>query len=155
MGLISFIKNLGRDVEGETVQTITDTLNDTLPSLIANLNVTVSEDVVSLTGEASSDAVREKAILLAGNVQGIEAVDADGLTVAVPDAPTGSGGVTTMKEPTFYTIQKGDTLSKIARAKYGRAGQWRALFEANREIIDDPDRIYPGQRIRIPDLEEA
>lgn len=151
MGLISFIKKLGRDVEGETGQGLTDTLNNTLPNLISNLNVTVSDGTVSLTGEASSDAVREKAILLAGNVQGIEAVDADGLTVA---APQGQGGVATMKEPTFYTIKNGDTLSKIAKSKYGHTEKWRSLYEANREIIEDPDLIYPGQTIRIPDLDE-
>jgi len=150
MGLISFIKNLGRDVEGETTQDLTDTLNNKLPNLITNLHVVVSDGTVTLTGEASSDAVREKAILLAGNVQGVEAVDADGLTVA---APQGDGGVATMKEPTFYTVEKGDSLSKIAKAQYGRADKWRDLFEANREIIDDPDRIYPGQMIRIPDLD--
>ena len=150
MGLISFIKNLGRDVEGETTQALTDTLNNKLPNLVPNLHVAVSDGTVTLRGEASSDAVREKAILLAGNVQGVEAVDADGLTVA---APHGGGGVATIKEPTFYTVKKGDSLSKIAKAHYGRANQWRALFEANREIIDDPDRIYPGQMIRIPDLD--
>jgi nucleoid-associated protein YgaU len=150
MGLISFIKNMGRDVEGETEQALIDTLSNKLPTLLSNLKVTVSDGTVILTGEASSDAVREKAILLAGNVQGVEAVDADGLTV---EAPQGGGGVATLKEPTFYTIKKGDTLSKIAKAEYGSAGQWRALFEANREIIEDPDLIYPGQMIRIPDLD--
>ena len=150
MGLFSFIKNLGRDVEGETTQALTDTIHNKLPNLISNLTVQVSEGTVSLTGEASSDAVREKAILLAGNVQGVEAVNADGLTVA---APEGDGGVATMTEPTFYTIQKGDTLSKIAKAQYGRTDRWRALFEANREVIEDPDLIYPGQTIRIPDLD--
>jgi nucleoid-associated protein YgaU len=151
MGLISFIKNLGRDVEGETAQALTTTLNNKLSGLISNLTVQVSEGTVTLTGEASSDAVREKAILLAGNVQGVEAVDADGLTVAAPD---GGGGVATMTEPAFYTVQKGDTLSKIAKAQYGRTDQWRALFEANREVIEDPDLIYPGQTIRIPDLDK-
>ena len=148
MGIISFIKNMGRDVEGETEQALLDTFRNKLPTLLSNLKVTMSDGTVILTGEASSDAVREKAILLAGNVQGVEAVDADGLTVG---APQGGGGVATLKEPTFYTIRKGDTLSTIAKAEYGSAGQWRALFEANREIIEDPDLIYPGQMIRIPD----
>lgn len=49
-----------------------------------------------------------------------------------------------------YTIRKGDTLSAIARQHYGEASAWRILFEANREILDDPDRIHPGQEIRIP-----
>ena len=151
MGLFSFIKNLGRDVEGETAQTLTTTINNKLSGLISDLTVHVSEGTVSLTGEASSPAVREKAILLAGNVQGVEAVDADGLTVAAPQA---GGGVATLTEPTFYTIKKGDTLSKIAKAQYGDTDRWGALFEANREVIEDPDRIYPGQTIRIPDLDE-
>ena len=151
MGFISFIKDLGSDVEGETEQTITKRLNKKLPNMISNLKVTVSDGTVSLTGEASSDAAREKAILLSGNVKGVESVDADELTVA---APQGEGGVATVKEPTFYTIEKGDTLSKIAKAKYGRAEKWQALFEANREVIEDPDKIYPGQTIRIPDLED-
>lgn len=151
MGLFSFIKNLGRDVEGETAQALTTTINNKLSGLISDLTVHVSEGTVSLTGEASSPAVREKAILLAGNVQGVEAVDADGLTVA---APPDGGGVATLTEPTFYTIKKGDTLSKIAKAQYGDTDRWRALFEANREVIEDPDLIYPGQQIRIPSLDE-
>jgi len=49
-----------------------------------------------------------------------------------------------------YTIRKGDTLSAIARQQYGKASAWRVLFEANRDVLDDPDRIHPGQEIRIP-----
>lgn len=49
-----------------------------------------------------------------------------------------------------YTIQKGDTLSAIAKQHYGEASAWKILFEANRDVLDDPDRIYPGQEIKIP-----
>lgn len=49
-----------------------------------------------------------------------------------------------------YTIQKGDTLSKIAKEKLGSAGEWKKLFDANRDVIEDPDRIFPGQVIKIP-----
>ena len=152
MGVISFIKNLGRDVEGETAQAITDTLNNKLPGLISNLEVDVSDGTVSLSGEATSDEVREKAILLAGNVKGVHAVEDSGFTIAEPLGE--EGGVATMKESTFYTIKKGDTRSKIAKSKYGSANKWRKLFEANREVIEDPDLIYPGQTIRIPELED-
>ena len=55
-------------------------------------------------------------------------------------------------KPVFYTIQKGDSLSKVAQAQYGDPMKWKALFEANREVIKDPDLIYPGQQIRIPEL---
>jgi nucleoid-associated protein YgaU len=50
----------------------------------------------------------------------------------------------------LYTVRKGDTLSAIAKQHYGQASAWRILFEANREVLEDPDRIHPGQEIRIP-----
>ena len=49
-----------------------------------------------------------------------------------------------------YTVQEGDTLSHIAQRHYGRASRWHAIFEANRDQLDDPDRIYPGQVLRLP-----
>lgn len=49
-----------------------------------------------------------------------------------------------------YTVEKGDTLSHIAKQFYGKAGAWQAIFEANRDRIDDPDLIHPGQVLRIP-----
>ena len=49
-----------------------------------------------------------------------------------------------------YTIGKGDTLSKIAKDHYGNANAWKQIFEANRDVIDDPDRVFPGQVIRLP-----
>lgn len=52
-----------------------------------------------------------------------------------------------------YTVVAGDTLSEIAKAHYGKAGRWRAIFEANRDRIDDPDRIFPGQVLDIPELD--
>lgn len=61
---------------------------------------------------------------------------------------TGGAGETT------YTVVKGDTLSHIAQAHYGKAGKWRAIFEANRDQIDDPDRIFPGQVLKLPALDD-
>jgi nucleoid-associated protein YgaU len=49
-----------------------------------------------------------------------------------------------------YTIEKGDTLSKIAKEHLGRSSAWKQIFEANRDVIDDPDRIFPGQVIKLP-----
>lgn len=49
-----------------------------------------------------------------------------------------------------YTVVKGDSLSKIAKHEYGDAGAWRRIFDANRDVIDDPDLIHPGQTLRIP-----
>ena len=57
---------------------------------------------------------------------------------------------TPVNEPRTYTIQKGDTLSAIAKREYGDAQEWRAIYDANRETIKDPDRIFPGQKIYLP-----
>lgn len=148
MGVFSFLKNYGSDVDGETAETITKTLNDKFAGKLSNLKVTVEDGTVTLSGEAKSEKVREKAVLLAGNIKGVDAVNDDGLEVRAP----AGGGVATMKKSTFYTIEQGDTLSKIAKREYGSADKWDALFDANREVIDHPDRIYPGQTIRIPNL---
>jgi nucleoid-associated protein YgaU len=64
----------------------------------------------------------------------------------------GSGGAGSTGERS-YTVETGDTLSHIAKAQYGKAGKWRAIFEANRDQIDDPDRIFPGQVLRIPAID--
>ena len=49
-----------------------------------------------------------------------------------------------------YTIEKGDTLSKIAKEQLGSANAWKQIFEANRDVLEDPDRIFPGQVIKLP-----
>ena len=64
----------------------------------------------------------------------------------------GSGGGGGMGERS-YTVESGDTLSHIAKAHYGKASKWRAIFEANRDQIDDPDRIFPGQVLKIPAID--
>ena len=93
---------------------------------------------VTLEGQASDQATREKIVLLAGNVSGVERVD-DRITVAASEA-----------ESTMYTVKPGDTLSKIAQHAYGSASKYQAIFEANRPMLKDPDHIYPGQVLRIP-----
>jgi nucleoid-associated protein YgaU len=57
-------------------------------------------------------------------------------------------------EPRFYPVQRGDTLWKIAESHYGRGkgGRYKEIFEANRPLLRDPDKIYPGQKLRIPGL---
>jgi nucleoid-associated protein YgaU len=78
----------------------------------------------------------------------------------IPEKPDFSGVTGTVRGPgiepeavTTYTVQKGDTLSHIAKAHYGRASKWNAIFEANRDILDDPDRIQPGQVLKIPTID--
>ena len=85
-------------------------------------------------------ATRERVILALGNVHGVARVD-DRLEVVVP-AP----------EAVLYTVQSGDSLSKIALAHYGDAMKYPVIFEANQPLLTDPDKIYPGQVLRIPEL---
>lgn len=72
-----------------------------------------------------------------------KAADFSGVTASVDSTEEIVGGTT-------YTIEKGDTLSKIAKEHLGHASAWQQIFEANRDVIDDPDRIFPGQVIKLP-----
>ena len=105
---------------------------------VSELGVRVDDDKVTLTGQAASQADREKIVLLVGNHEGIGSVD-DNMTVAKQEP-----------EATYYEVQKGDTLSKIAKEHYGNANKYPVIFEANKPMLKDPDEIYPGQRLRIP-----
>ena len=66
----------------------------------------------------------------------------------------GSSQLTSKDEHTLqsYTVEKGDSLSKIAQKVYGKASLWRQIYEANKDHIKDPDLIYPGQVLRLPAL---
>ncbi len=100
--------------------------------------VTYDDGVVTVSGTAPSQAVRENTILALGNCAGVERV-VDEIDVVEP-AP----------ESTFYTVQKGDTLGAIAQKHLGKASRYTEIFEANKPMLEDPDRIYPGQVLRIP-----
>jgi len=144
MGFFDFLVDAGADLfglgkdEAEEVKTL---LTTELGEGIQDLAVTFEGGAVTLTGAADSQATREKAMLLAGNIKGVERVDADGLTFPEPEK---------VEEVDFYTVQRGDSLSLIAKRLYGNAMKYPEIFEANREVIKDPDLIYPGQTLRIP-----
>jgi nucleoid-associated protein YgaU len=93
---------------------------------------------VTVSGQAPDQATKEKIVLCCGNVQGVVQVN-DLLTVAAP-----------ADESRYYTVVKGDTLSAIAKAHYGNANAYMKIFEANRPMLGHPDKIYPGQLLRIP-----
>jgi nucleoid-associated protein YgaU len=101
------------------------------------IDVAVSGDKVLLKGAAPSQEALEKMVLAAGNVEGIGKVETE---VAAPEA----------REPVFHTVEKGDTLWKIAEKQYGNGSRYKEIFEANRPMLSDPDKIYPGQMLRIP-----
>jgi nucleoid-associated protein YgaU len=141
MGLFDFLGTAGAKLfgkgkkEGEEIEKL---LNKGLPGKIQNLKADFKDGTVILTGSCDTHATREKAVLLAGNVQGVTKVD-DKLVSPPAEEKT-----------VFYTVKKGDSLSKIAKALMGDGKLWPKLFEANKEVIKNPDLIYPGQQLRIP-----
>lgn len=150
MGILDFIKDAGEDLfggkKGNEADEIRKKVEKDLGSNVEGLGVLYKDGRVELHGTAKSQAAKEKAALIAGNVKGVTNVDDDGLTVAGQEsAPQ------TAPQVQYYTIQSGDSLSKIAQDYYGDAQKYDAIFEANREVIKDPDKIYPGQKIRIPE----
>lgn len=154
MGLFSFLKGAGSNIlskiKGESTAAAvapakielskTDALKAEIAKLglpVQNLDISLGEQVI-VNGKTLDNATREKVILALGNVEGITSVD-DRMEVenAEPEA-------------VFYTVQSGDSLSKIAKAQYGNAMAYNAIFEANKPMLKAPDKIYPGQVLRIP-----
>jgi nucleoid-associated protein YgaU len=105
-----------------------------------NLDIQVDGDTVKIGGDVADQATKEKLIVAMGNVQGVAKVD-ESLKAAAAEP-----------EATMYTVKKGDTLSAIAKTHYGKASQYPAIFEANQPMLSDPDKIYPGQVLRIPPM---
>ena len=141
MGLFDFFKDMGEKIfgsEDEAAEKIKENIEASNPG-IQDLNVTYNDGVVELTGTADSADAMEKAVLMAGNVKGVSEVKADGVSAPPQPAPV-----------EYYVIQKGDSLSAIAKRYYGNAKDYPRIFDANREVIKNPDLIYPGQKILIP-----
>ena len=150
MGLFSFIKDAGKKVFGKKPAEPTLTpeqakiaaLKDAVSELgipVQGLHVELAEQVI-VAGATPTNADREKIILALGNVEGVGAV-ADNITVTNPEP-----------ESVFHEVKSGDTLSKIAKEVYGDAMKYNAIFEANQPMLSHPDKIYPGQILRIPAL---
>ena len=145
MGFFDFIKDagakiLGRGDDNENVKKLIEEEKETMP--IDGLEVVVEGDTVILKGKAKTAEDKVKAALIAGNIEGVSKVNADELVTEEPEAI----------EDLFYEIQKGDTLWRIADIYYKDGSRYTEIFEANREVIKDPDKIYPGQMIRIPNF---
>ncbi|MCR4540592.1 MULTISPECIES: peptidoglycan-binding protein LysM [unclassified Pseudomonas] len=105
-----------------------------------NVHATVDGDKVTITGEVASQEEKEKIILAAGNIAGVASVE-DQITVSGP----------VVAAARFVVVKKGDTLSAISLAVYGNANQYNKIFEANKPMLSHPDKIYPGQTLRIPE----
>ena len=139
MGLWSFMKDKGKALFGGDDEPDAEALKKEVADLgldASGVDIAVEGDTVKLTGSAASDEVREKIILAVGNVAGVSAVE---------DATASAG-----PEPVFHTVEKGDTLWAIAEKTLGNGSKYQAIFEANRPMLSHPDKIYPGQVLRIP-----
>ncbi len=145
MGFFDFVKDAGKKLLGkgddnEAVKKEIEVHNKTMP--IEGLDVVVDGDTVILKGNAASAADRAKAALIAGNIEGISKVDAEGISLE------DEAEIMDM----YYEIQKGDTLWKVAEIYYKDGSRYPEIVEANLEVIKDADKIYPGQMIRIPNF---
>lgn len=141
MGLLDFAVDMGKKLFGgddDPAEKIKEQIQADNPG-IKNLDVDFKDGKVVLSGDADSAEALEKTVLIAGNVKGVSEVSVDQV-----NAPEQAAKVE------YYVIQSGDTLSGIAKRFLGNAMDYPKIFEANREVIKDPNLIYPGQKIRIP-----
>ena len=152
MGLFNFIKSAGRvlGIGGNATQDeskpapatpAAEAIQAELKTLgldHSGMTVSVEGDTVKVSGVAPDAATREKIILAAGNVAGVAKVE-ESITASAAGP-----------EPVFHTVVRGDTLSAIAQKHLGNASKYHAMFEANKPMLSDPDKIYPGQVLRIP-----
>ncbi len=147
MGLFDFVKEAGEGLMkelGRGFKDDSDAVTEKVKDLnlgVEDLRIEVDGDKAVVKGKAANQAEREKAIVAAGNTPGIAQVD-DQQEVAEP-AP----------ESKYYKVQSGDSLSKIAKEFYGDMSKYPVIFEANQPMLKDPDKIYPGQVLRIPPLD--
>jgi nucleoid-associated protein YgaU len=165
MSLISFVKEAGEKLFGggkakeamaqaaaapadaAAVKAANDIAGDAVLAYVKSqglsatgLTVTYDGATTSVTvfGVAPDQATKEKIVLCCGNVAGVSKVN-DMMTVDL-SAP----------EASYYTVVAGDTLSKISKTNYGDPNKYMKIFEANKPMLSNPDRIYPGQVLRIP-----
>jgi nucleoid-associated protein YgaU len=171
MGLFSFIKNAGKklgiggDDEAPEAAAVKKEL-DSFDLGTENVEVSVEGDKCVLKGVVADQTVFEKAVIAVGNTLGISKVEATDLKVVAPDSGLKLGqadmtelvkAATPAKQPTLHTVKKGDNLWKIAETHYGKGKGTKhtVIFDANRPMLSHPDKIYPGQVLRIPDMAEA
>ena len=166
MGLMSFFKDAGEKLFGggqakaaqqtaaaaptpENVAALSKAAGDAildyvraqgLPTTGLNVAFDATSSTVTVDGVLPDQATKEKVLLCCGNVAGVAAVN-DMITVSAPQP-----------EAQWHTVVSGDNLSKIAKKFYGDPNKSPVIFEANKPMLTHPDKIYPGQMLRIPPL---
>jgi nucleoid-associated protein YgaU len=161
MSLITFLENAGEKLFGHSASTpqaggsaqpdvaaLNATAGAAIKKYVISQNLTAqsldiqydgASKTVTVRGVAPDQATKEKIVLCCGNVASVAKVN-DQLTVAGSATPAA----------TFREVKSGDTLSKIAKEVYGDANAYMKIFEANKPMLTNPDKIYPGQQLRIP-----
>ncbi|MEL8056803.1 MAG: peptidoglycan-binding protein LysM [Pseudomonadota bacterium] len=146
MGIFKFVKSKGKELIADRNRVAEKAIKKEVEDLGldddlgGDFRVLVDGAKVKLEGKVPDQETKEKLILAAGNITGIGEVD-DSMKVK---------SKAKVAEPTFYTVKSGDSLSKIAKKFYGDAMRYPDIFEANTPMLKHPDRIYPGQVLRIP-----
>jgi nucleoid-associated protein YgaU len=166
MGIMSFIKEAGEKLFGkgeakaaqdaaaqapteENIAALSKAAGDAIAAYIGSQGLQVdgldvgfdaTSGTVTVAGTVADQATKEKVVLCCGNVDRVAAVN-DMLTVNSPEP-----------ESQWHTVVSGDNLSKIAKKFYGDANKYPVIFEANKPMLSHPDKIYPGQMLRIPPL---
>lgn len=144
MSIFDFFKNAGASILGavpgaDAAKKLSEHVSNSGVGSSANVQVEYDPSgEVKVTGTAPTQAEKEKILLALGNVKGVAKVTE---SITVENAES---------EARFYTVKSGDTLGKIAKEFYGKAGEYVKIFEANKPLLSDPDKIYPGQSLRIP-----
>ena len=155
-GIFKFVKDAGQSLAhavglgGADVEDLTKALNDNGLN-IANLTLAIDKGKATIGGVATDAAQREKAVLVIGNTKGIDEVVCN---LTLPPPPVAVQAV--VAEPPasrMYTVVKGDTLWAISEAMYGNGSKYQAIFHANEPMLKHPDKIYPGQVLRVPALD--
>lgn len=149
MGLFSFIKNAGEKVFGgtETPEEKAQKVKDHVSKYgfdLSKVTFNAEGDKIHVSGTAKNLDEKQKILASAGNVDGIEGVE-DNLLLAEPlkfELPDFS--------KVMYTVKSGDNLSKISKEVYGDPNKYNTIFEANKPMLSDADKIYPGQVLYIP-----
>jgi len=177
MGIFDFMKSAGEKIfqpGDEKRETAIEKHLGAHGGDYSGVRVEVNGATAVLSGSVGNTAAREKAVLIAGNVDGIDKVD-DRISITggatnKPDFSNVSGGVASTEtgigagsssagrasaggegwESKTYTVKAGDTLSKISKEVYGESDKYNQIFEANKPMLKDADKIYPGQVLRIP-----
>jgi len=142
MGLFDFAADIGKSIFGigdaDAADQIKENIEANNPG-VTDLTVSLDDEICTIGGTCDTAEAKEKTVLMAGNMKGVASVNGDALTAPEAEAET-----------EYYVIKSGDTLWAIASKFLGNGSKYPEIFEANREVIEDPDKIFPGQKIRIP-----